>query len=269
MIFAPCMESNERLCRRFVIGNLKSRGMNDHQYTELLSLQATELDGERLFCPEDQVIAEYFEGNLAEAERTRLERHLVDCRFCLASIGMLERLEQSPGNQRVPGDVLATAKQMTRGSSGRRRGSAPAWAVAAVVIVTLVMLVDRNQESGLEPGALSPAVSSAGNNGRQLRTINRAATEINVLVPSPGADMMVGSMIRWAEVPGNLHYNIYVLSRAGDVIFTQRLATTEWVLQGMPQLVAGNEYYFRVEAPLANGRSVSSKHLVFRVVETL
>lgn len=243
--------------------------MNDHQYTELLDLRTTELDGETPFCPDDQVIAEYFEGALKEAERTRLERHLADCRFCLARIGMLERLEQSPVDQRVPGDVLATAKQMARANRERRRVSAPAWAAAALLVITLTIVVSRNGEIGLEPDSVIPAVTPAGDNDRQLRSIGRTASGIDVFVPSSDEAMKAGSVIRWAEVPGNLHYDIYVLSRAGDVILTQRLATTEWVMHGAPQLVAGDEYYFRVEALLADGSRVSSKHLAFRVAEQL
>lgn len=243
--------------------------MNDHQYTELQRLQATDLDLETPFCPGDEVIAEYFEGDLVKAERLGLERHLVDCRFCLARIGMLERLDQYPADQRVPGEVLATAKQMASSDTAQRRVSAPAWAAAALVVVTLIMLVGRNGDLGPGPDIDTSPSASGGESSRSLRSISRAPTGINVIAPSPGADMKAGSVIRWVEVPGNLHYDIHVLSMAGDVIFTDRLASTEWVLQGTPQLVAGNEYYFRVEALLADGRRVSSKHLVFRVAERL
>jgi len=248
---------------------MKSPAMNDHQYTKLLGLRATELDGATPFCPEDQVIAEYFDDGLEKAERTRLERHLVDCRFCLARIGMLERLEQSTGNQRIPGDVLAKAKQMARSDSKRRLVSAPAWAAAAVLVVTLIMLVNRNGEIDLQPDSVTPAVPYEGESARQLRSINRSAAGIEVFFPPGGANLKAGSLIRWTEVPGILHYDIYVLSGAGDVIFTQRLEANAWKIQGAPQLVAGDEYYFRVEAQLAGGGYVSSKHLAFRAAGQL
>jgi len=261
------MGGKEHLADDLSVEKLKSLVMNDHQYTKLLGLQATELDGETPFCPEDQVIAEYFDDGLEKAERNRLELHLVDCRFCMARIGMLERLEHSPGNQRIPGDVLAKAKQMARGDTKRRFVSAPVWAAAAVLVVTLIILVSRNGEIDWQPDSVTPAVSADGESNRQLRSIHRAAIAIDVIFPPGGANIKAGSVIHWTEVPGNLHYDIYVLSRAGDVIFTQRLAATEWKIKGVPQLVAGDEYYFRVEALLADGERVSSQHMAFRAAE--
>jgi hypothetical protein len=245
--------------------------MDDYRYTELLRLQSAELTGSTPFCPEDQQIAEYFDGDLNEAERLILERHLTDCRFCLARIGALERLEENRSNQRVPGAILATAKQMTHKIPVRRLRLAPAWASAAVIVIALFMIISKSQETVLEPGISPSALPSTGNNSRQLRNVNRDAMDINVLIPAPGADtgaeMQPGSLIQWAEVPGNLHYNIYVLSNAGDVLWTERLKGTEWALHESLHLAAGSDYYFRVEAQLPDGRTVSSKHVVFQVAE--
>jgi len=241
--------------------------MDDYNYTELFRLQSAELTGGTPFCPEDQEIAEYFDGNLAEAESDRLERHLTDCRYCLARIGILERLEESRSNKRIPEAVLATAKQMTHRAPERRPGMAPAWAAAAVIVMALFTIVSRNQESILESGAASSVTPSTEESSRQLRSVNRVATDLDVLIPAPGADINPGALIQWAEVPNNVHYNIFVVSTAGDVLWTERVAGTEWVLQEALQLAAGGEYYFRVEAQLPDGRRVSSKSLAFRVAE--
>lgn len=241
--------------------------MDDHKYTELLNLQSAELTGSTPFCPEDQQIAEFFDDDLNDAERIVLERHLTDCRFCLARIGLLERLAENPGNKRVPEAVLATAKQMTHPLPVRRLRRAPAWAAAAVVVLALFMIVSKNQQTALEPGAGPTALSPTGQDSRQLRSVNRDALALNVLIPAPGADIKPGSMIQWAEVPGNLHYNIYVLSTAGDVLWTERLGGTYWKLNESLQLAAGGSYYFRVEAQLPDGRTVSSKHVVFGIAE--
>ncbi len=243
--------------------------MDDHNYTDLLILQSAELTGRTPFCPEDQQVAEYFDGDLEETERIILERHLTDCRFCLARIGILERLEESLSKKRVPEALLATAKQMTHKPAVRRLRLSPAWASAAVIVIAMFTVVSKNQEPVLEPGESPNIVSSTGNNSWQLRSVNRDVMNLNVFIPVPGAEtdavMHPRLPIQWTEVPGNLHYNIYVLSNAGDVLWTQRLEGTEWMLPESLNLAAGSKYYFRVEAPLPDGRTISSKHIVFQV----
>ena len=236
--------------------------MDEQNHTKLLRLQSAELTVRTPFSPEDQVIAGYFDGDLTQAERTRLERHLTGCRFCLACIGILERLEQERSNTRVSETVLATAKQMTHTVPVSRPGMAPAWAAAAVVVIALFTIID-SQDRAPEPGV----VSSTEENSRQLRNMNPVTTDLNVLTPRAGAGIVPGSLIEWAEVPGNLHYNIFVLSNAGDVLWTERLHGTDWVLDKSLHLAAGSQYYFRVEALLPDGRNVSSKHVVFRIAE--
>lgn len=239
--------------------------MDELNHSDLLRLQATELTGNTPFCPEDQEIAEYFEGDLTESECLKLERHLGDCRFCLARIGILERLEEVRTDTRVPGAVLATAKQMRHTVPARWPGMAPAWATAAAIMITLFTLSSRNQEAVPAPGVIPPAVSGTEVNSRQLRSVRRDITELTVFTPAPGADISPGTLIQWDEIPRNLHYNITVLSYAGDVLWTERLAGTEWVLNDSMNLSTGSKYYFRVDAHLPDGRTVRSKHVAFRL----
>lgn len=243
--------------------------MDNLDHTELLRLQYGELDGRTRFCPDDQVIAEYFDGDLPEAERLNLERHLTDCRFCLACIGLLERLAGLRDNRRIPEDELAAAKQMSHGATvrHRRRRISPAWAAAAVLVLAVIMVFNLDQDFAPDPRSTPSAPPSTGEPGRQLRSVNREVTDLNVLTPKPGADIIPGSLIQWAEVPGNLHYDIYVLSHAGDVLWSERMKGTEWVPNESLQLAAGNKYYFRVEAQLPDGRRVSSRHVAFRIAE--
>ena len=239
--------------------------MDDDKYKELLRLQSVELTKRTPFCPDDQEIAEYFEGELTESEHLKLERHLGDCRFCLARIGILERLEEGLSNARVPGAVLATAKQMKHRTPARWPRMAPVWATAAAVMITLFTLSSRNQEAVTVPGIIPPAAPGIEVNNRQLRSVRRDITDLNVFMPTPGADISPGTLIQWDEIPRNLHYNITVLSHAGDVLWTERLAGTEWVLTDSMNLSAGSKYYFRVDAHLPDGRTVRSKHVEFRL----
>jgi hypothetical protein len=115
--------------------------MDKQNLTQLLRLQSAELAARTPFCPEDQVIAEYFDCNLTRPETEKLERHLTDCHFCLAHIGVLERLEESSSNRRIPGEVLATAKQLTHKTKVHRPAMAPAWAAAAVVVISFFSII--------------------------------------------------------------------------------------------------------------------------------
>ena len=239
--------------------------MDDLIYTKLLKLQSVELTRKTPFCPEDQKIAEYFEGDLAGAEQIQLERHLTDCRYCLARVGLLERMENPGCDKRVPEAVLAEAKQIDHQSVPRRPWQAPAWAAAALVVITLFTVAGRQQEPAMKPGADLSAGPAGEESSRQLRNVNRAGARLDVLIPEPGADINTGSVIRWAEVPGILHHNIFILSRAGDVLWTERVEGNEWILPEALHFAAGGEYFFRVEARLADGRILSSKHLNFRI----
>jgi len=241
--------------------------MDEYNYTELFRLQSTELTGKTPFCPEDQQIAEYFDETLGDAERTVLEHHLTNCRFCQARIGVLDRLAENIEERRIPEGILATAKQMAPSSRARQWRLAPAMATAAVIVLALFTVVNRNQGQIPDPESGPTALSSPELNATRLRSINSGVINLNVLMPAPGADIDPGSLMQWDAIPGNLHYNIYVLSDIGDVLWTERLAGTSWELDESLKLAANSQFYFRVEAVLADGRTVSSKHVSFGVVE--
>jgi len=241
--------------------------MDNYKHTDLLVLQSAELTGRTPFCPEDQEIGEYFDGHMEDAEHQTLERHLTDCRFCLARIGMLNRQQEESGVQRVPEEALASAKRLTQTVPSRRLKWAPAWAAAAVVLIAVFSIMNTRQApvpaSGAAPTEQVPAEESSG----QLRNIDRSAMSLDVLSPAPGEAVTPGSLIRWAEIPDNIHYNIFILSNAGDVLWTERLQDNQWIMHEALHLSEGDDYFFRVEATLPGGGTVSSKHLAFRVAE--
>lgn len=239
--------------------------MDIQEHTELFRLQSAELAARTRFCPEDQLIAEYYDDDLPIRDRSTLERHLTDCSYCLARIGLFERLDGTRRNRRIPGSVMATAKQMVHRSQKRRRKLAPAWAAAAMLVIGLFAFFYGYegivQETRIDP----PDSASADPYTSQLRSVKREAIQLDVLSPKPGTGVAPGSSIQWADIPGNLHYDIFVLSHAGDVLWSERTNGTEWVVSESLQLAAGNRYYFRVEALLPDGRKVSSTHLEFQI----
>jgi hypothetical protein len=227
--------------------------MDKYKHTDPLVLQSAELTERTPLCPEDQAIAEYFDGPIPEQERLNLERHLADCRYCLARIGMLNRLQDDSLTVRVPEDALAAAKSLARKPASRRFSRAPAWAAAAVVLL----------------GVLFIAVKQPGNEPeiRQLRSIDPPESRFEVKMPGPGRAISIGAPIRWTEFPDGSHYTVHVLSDAGDVLWTEHLQSNEWVVQPEMGLNPEGDFFFRVEAELPDGRTLSSKHLAFRITE--
>lgn len=230
---------------------------------DLALLQSEELTGRTPFCPEDQEIVAYFHDGLAGARRDRVERHLADCRFCLARIGTMQGLQEEGADTRVPEDTLAAAKLLRRTVPGRRLRRARNWAAAAVVVLAMATLLDGWFGGEESPGGTQPADSR--NESRQLRSIDRDPSFLELTLEAPRGAMSVGSSVQWPEVGDSLYYTVFVLSEDGDVLWTERTAAATWALGGELELTGGTNYFLRVEAVLPGGARMSSRHVAFRM----
>ena len=242
--------------------------MDEPNYTDLLILQSAEQTARTPFCPDDEQIAEYFDGDLQGGDRSSLEHHLADCRFCLDRIGMLQRLDDDRTGKRVPGDVLAAAKAMAR-RPVRRSRLAPAWAAAAVLVIAVGLLW---QSDFTWQGIRSPGSSAGDSNDpnvvRQTRTIDPAAVGPRLLSPVEGlAVIPVDYLFRWTPVPASRFYQVRIVSEDGDLLWQERVAGTEWKLPVGFHPEHGAEYFMRVEAFLGDTRALKSDYLAFRVEE--
>jgi hypothetical protein len=239
--------------------------MDDRKHIELLTLQAAELTERTAFCPEDQQIAEYFEGELPEAELDRLERHLVDCRFCLARLGMLQRLEQGAAAPRIPEDALATAKSMRPATVARSKWVVT-WAAAAVLVVAvgvLHQLVPVREIGQVELPRIH--MTEPSSDLRETRSVDARGMGPRFL--SPGKDPGIAphaGIFRWTSVPNSLYYEVRVVSDAGDLLWRERVEGTEWRLPANLALTPGSEYFVRVDAYLTDAKTLQSDYLLFR-----
>jgi hypothetical protein len=239
--------------------------MDDHTHTELPILQFAELGGRTPFCPEDQQIAEYFDEVLPECERDTLERHLADCRFCIARIGMLQRLEQDPTTRRIPEDVLATAKTLKHNSM-RRIGRAPAWAAAAAVFIVVGALYQYFPLDGISQDALPRMhVAEPSSILSETRNIDPGALGPRFLSPREGVTVTAAnSLFTWTHVPNCLYYQVRIVSDDGDLLWQERVDGTEWRLPAGLSLSPGMEYFVRVDAYLTDAKALQSDYLLFR-----
>ena len=235
--------------------------MTDAHPSVLLQLQQADLPGRTPFCPDDQQVAEYFDGGLDGAEKVGLERHFDECRHCRARIGVIERVLTEEGDRRIPGEVLAAAKGMVEPVRSRRFRTAPAWAAAALLVVTLAALV--NDRLGTPQATAEPG--QAGTDTRQVRSVSPETEGIRVLNPAHSAEMRPGSTFEWTAVPDSLHYDVFVLTGEGDVVVVERVRQTDWVLDPAQFDREDGTYYFRVVAFLPDGRKLQSRHVPFEL----
>ncbi len=239
--------------------------MDQQKLTALLHQQDTEIAERTPFCPGDREIAAYFDRKPDHPDSELSERHLANCSYCLARVAVFAKLHKCGDNEQVPETLLAVADQF--GHQPRRRMHyAPAWAAAAVVIITLFTIAGRVPTLVPGAGVQSPAANPAGEDTRQLRNISRSKLVPTILAPIKGANVSVEDLtIRWTSVPGSLYYDIRLVNAEGLMIWQDRIEETRWNLPGHLVLLAGDQYFVRVDAYLAEAKSVSSRHVQFTI----
>ena len=247
--------------------NLQSSFVDSEKHKDLLILQSAELTDKTPFCPGDQEMAEYFDCQLSDQDRQKMEHHLVECRYCLARVGMLGRLEQGRDEKRVPGSVLAAAKQLTPAPAANPLARMKIWATAAVLVLALSLVVNTWLNRATNPNDGTSGEYSQSNGARVLRSTDPLALEPDLIITTRNPFLSAGTLIQWTDVPDKLHYEIFVMNRAGDVLWTERLEDNLWVLPDDLPLAETDELYVRVDASLKNGRTLRSKHTLLNTTE--
>ncbi|MGH9389329.1 MAG: hypothetical protein ACRD1Z_06910, partial [Vicinamibacteria bacterium] len=200
-------------------------------------------------CPDENELAAFAEGRLAEEARGRVLFHVADCGGCLDQVAFLK----STGNleARVPDRLLEQARQLPR----KERGRYPfrfAAAAAAVLVVSV-----------LTPWFWSHRDGDAGN--REVRG-RASAVDLEVLAPAEGEVTSRADLaFRWIALEGAVAYTATVLTDGGDPLFEQRTEGTEIDLPSEVELSPGVSYFFWVRAHLRDGRTIRSLAVEFSV----
>jgi len=216
------------------------------------------------FCPADQEIAQYYEAAMPIADCERLQRHILDCAYCEARLGALERLQETGFFPRVDEELIASAKQMAVTAGPQKNRRAPAWAAAAVVVIALFTIVGRDPNPGSGAIDQPPLTDVIGEPARVLRNIGPVDSGPTILTPIDGERIRPDElMVRWTQVPGSLYYDVRLVNAAGFIIWQDRVRDTRSILPPDLELVSGDRYFVRVDAYLAEAKSISSLHVKF------
>ena len=236
--------------------------MNPDHLISLLAAGTTDDLMQSPACPDEHQIAGYVDGGLDAAAREQVERHLVDCRRCLAIVGFLARERDADVIEPVPQGVPAQTRARATKRPQRQWHLAPPWAAAAALVlaVPLLLQLGRNLDRGAE-GQGSPEPPAT-------RTLASPAAGLQVLTPGAGAEVDPRRMsFRWTEVAGTPYYDVRIVTDAGDVVVQQRVTGTNWRPPVQLNLQPGAEYFVHVDAYPSGDKAVSSGHVLFRVAD--
>jgi hypothetical protein len=240
--------------------------MNQKRITELLQLQDKEIAAPTPFCPSGHEVAALFEGKRDNPDYDHFERHLADCSYCQARVAVVARLHQNTDEEQIPEALFDAASQFGNQPRKSRLRRAPAWAAAAVVAITLFTVIGKNPY--LTSGTVDqvPPRDGTSRQARVLRNIGRVDPGPTVLSPVDGERIVPDEMtIRWTRVPGSLYYDVRLVNAEGFMIWRDRVKETRSNLPSDIGLVSGERYFVRVDAYLAEGKSVGSPHVKFTV----
>jgi len=232
---------------------------DNQKLLDLLQLQAAPVGEKTPFCPDDETIASFFEGHLPQPRRELVTRHVSDCRYCRGRLGMIRRLQDSRADWVVSEEFKARAKQVAGSRARGRWKQAPIWAAAATILLAVGVWIDPSNDP-------SNPTTETTTNIRERRSIDTSAFEPRILSPVEGSSVEVsGLQIRWTQVAGSLHYELFIVTDTGDLLLHERTEDTQWQAIAPLPLKLGQEYYVRVEAYLEDASIVSSPHVLFAV----
>jgi len=188
----------------------------------------------------DEELAAYVDRGLDGADRTRMERHLVDCDDCRAVVAAAGRALEAPLPNR------------------RRRvvwiGGA---ALAAAAAITLAVIPRGPEPFG---AGADGARSSPGQGEDGARFAARGPAGGAVVLPDTLA-------FAWEDQGDGTVYQLTISDERGAVAWTERTEDTSVALPAAVgvTLVPGQAYYWRVEALFSDLRTATTDSRLFIV----
>ena len=236
--------------------------MDQEKLIDLLRLPLAEASEHTVVCPDDHEIAAYVDGELADQSRGQFEQHLADCDFCIRRVGFLSRLRDTEPAECVPELLLARARRLGTAPRHEETRHGQYWAAAAAVVLAVSAVVYSVLEAPApDPDGQFPTSRASG-------TTTESTFMPRVLSPSEGATVDPDRLsFSWTDVPGSIYYDIHIVNDEGDLVWEARVTDTQWAPHADMQLSPGAEYFVRVDAYLAEAKTLSSDHVVFKVSE--
>ena len=245
---------------------LEFKSMNREELKNLL-VQRTDGAERHPGCPPDAELACFLEGGLGEQSHHALITHFADCSYCLERIGMLGRARETELPQQVPDMLLARSRKLAetpQSGTGRKHTAArlTRWAAAAAILLAVGLVILQPPRPGVSPAP----VEQSADQFRSLRNIESGAVGPRILQPRDGMTISSSQAVfNWSSVPDSIYYHVRIVSDEGDLIWRERVEGTQWGIPTELALSPDSEYYVRVDAFLADAKSLNSDFVAFRV----
>ena len=229
-------------------------------------------------CPADADLAAFADGALDEKRRSRVERHVADCSYCLQQLSALAMPSSELENPPVSEELVARARGLVE--EERRQPALSIWnwkaftGAAAVAVLGLVFLIRTPVNSlpspdpvGQEAVQSQPVGGGLSGNGEpaasQAPAVRTARPGDNTPVVHLPPNAKFGAPdelpLAWSPVEKALYYEVAILTEEGDVAWQQRTETTAATLPAGVRARLKGKYYVSVRASLPDGRSVRSR----------
>ena len=185
-------------------------------------------------------MASYLDGNLTSAEHNAALAHFNDCADC--------RREMT-GARRVIALSSPTLSKPARAQSGSRARRTLVAALAATLVFAIVPTLLRNRSHvesptrGMDRSAQSEIVA-------RLATVSPADDD----AIAPASDSFV-----WRAASADAEYRLTITDATGGVVWRKSTTDTSVALPGDLRLQHGEEYFWSVNALLANGHSTTTR----------
>jgi hypothetical protein len=183
--------------------------------------------------PSTAQVAAFLDGSLRDTERERVVSHLAECAECRRELVELR-------------GALGAASP-----TGRRRGIIAAAAIAAgLAFVLLPQLGQRDRREAPPVDAIRVGDDPQG---------AEAATAFAALAPADGAELPRGTRtLVWRAAAADAMYMVTVQDSAGAVVWSGSMADTSTTIPSTASLMAGQRYFWSVDARLADGATAGT-----------
>jgi putative zinc finger protein len=191
-------------------------------------------------------LASYIDGRLTAAERDLALAHFDGCAHC--------RREMTEGRR-----VLAVASPLVRRPDLVRRVPPRLMIVVTTAIAAAVVFA-----------VVLPTVGDRSPQQAAIRAPDRLAAEavppLGTVSPQEGATLSPErDALVWRSASANAEYRLTILDADGGRVWTTSTSDTSVMLPADVRLTPGSEYFWSVDALLADGRSTTTRVRHFAV----